>query len=163
MLKLVVVGGVMLLASAGQAQNVIVYDDALAAGWSDYSYPDPGIVVDFANPAPVHSGAASVAVTYNGSFAALSLRTATPLDGAAYSAIRFWIYGGAGDTNIDVFTQATDDGAGSFVTVEPRRIDDEFVPLSAHFGPQCLQDLAESRHIAHAWHITQARFPGRQQ
>ena len=37
------------------------------------------------------------------------------------------------------------------------------MPLSAHFGPQCLQDLADSRHIAHAWDITQARFPRRQQ
>jgi sugar lactone lactonase YvrE len=103
----------MLLASAGQAQDAAVYTDALAPGWSDWSYPNPA--VNFANGAPVHAGAASIAVTFDAPFAALSLRTAAPLDGADYSAIRFWIHGGAAGIDVDVFTQATDDGPGSAV------------------------------------------------
>lgn len=103
----------MLGASHAGAQNLVIYGDALAPSWSDWSYPSPGIVVNFANGAPVHAGADSVAVTFNGAFAALSLRTSPVVTGASYTSLRFWIFGGAGGTHLDVFTQATDGGAAS--------------------------------------------------
>ena len=65
---IITVGGMMFLASAAQAQDVVVYGDALAAGWSDYSY---GVTVDFASNSAPRSGVASIAVTPDSGLGAL--------------------------------------------------------------------------------------------
>lgn len=88
--------------------DLVIYDDNLAAGWHDWSWDS---TVNLANGAPVHGGTASTAVTYNAAWAAFSLRTATPLNAAEYSAIHFWVYGSTGGNSLQLYTQATDDGA----------------------------------------------------
>ncbi len=102
-------GGLLLAGRAG-AQNLVVYQDALGASWSDWSY---SVTTNFSNGAPVHAGTASIAVNVTGAYGALSLRTSPPVAGAAWDAIRFWVYGSPGGTSLDVFTQPTDGGAGS--------------------------------------------------
>ena len=88
--------------------NRVVYDDALAAGWEDWSWDS---TVNLANGTPVKSGTASAAVSYNAAWAGFSLRTALPLSGADYDAIRFWVYGDPGGNSLQLYTQATDGGA----------------------------------------------------
>ncbi len=41
-------------------QSIVVYDDALASGWQDWSYD---ATINFDNASPVHSGAKSIAAT----------------------------------------------------------------------------------------------------
>lgn len=93
----------------------IVYDDALASGWENWSYFG-NIGVDFANAVPVQSGSASIATTFNMADAALSLRISPALDGTAYESLSFWAYGAAGSgTELNVFLQETDGGAAVLV------------------------------------------------
>jgi hypothetical protein len=85
----------------------VIYDDALAAGWENWSWTE---AVDFANPAPVRSGSASIAVTFEAAYQGFSLRTAPPLSTAGYSALAFAIYGGAGDSQLSLSIQPADTG-----------------------------------------------------
>lgn len=84
----------------GQAQSVRtiadspVYTDALAIGWEDWSYG--GITTSYTNTSPVHSGSASIAVTYTGGWSGLQVGFhGTNLDISAYDTLRFWINGGS--------------------------------------------------------------------
>lgn len=61
-----------------------VYTDSLQ-GWTDYSWP-PGAAI-FGATSPVQSGTKAIAVTV-AQWQALSLHTASPISGSAYSAIR---------------------------------------------------------------------------
>ncbi|HNT55658.1 MAG TPA: glycoside hydrolase family 44 protein [Anaerolineaceae bacterium] len=75
------------------AEDLVVYDETLAAGWQDWSW---GAEIDLANGEPVHTGTYSAAVTLTGSnWGALYLGRNTPLSTSGYSGIRFWIHGGA--------------------------------------------------------------------
>jgi hypothetical protein len=70
-----------------------VYTDALEAGWQDWSW---NITVDYANPSPVQSGAASLAVTFNQGWDGLQFGYhGAQLDVSAYDTLRFYIHGGA--------------------------------------------------------------------
>jgi mannan endo-1,4-beta-mannosidase len=92
------------------ATDLVVYGDALAAGWENWSW-DTG--VNFANGSPVQSGAQSMSVTYNAAWAGLSLRSAAPINTANYSGISFWAYGAAGSGPVGFNIQTIDGGAAS--------------------------------------------------
>jgi alpha-L-arabinofuranosidase len=66
-----------------------LYDDGFANGWQDWSWA----AVNSANPAPVNSGASSIAVTA-AAYSALRFHHA-PLDTQGYTNLTFWINGGA--------------------------------------------------------------------
>ncbi|MEZ4716074.1 MAG: hypothetical protein R2851_08295 [Caldilineaceae bacterium] len=55
--------------------DLTVYADALAPGWEDWSWDS---AVDLANAAPVYSGAASIAVTYEAAWAGFSCARSRP-------------------------------------------------------------------------------------
>jgi len=75
------------------AQDLAVYTDGLLNGFQDYSY---GGGSNFANAAPFHNGAPSIAFTGNASFNAVSFYHATGTFAAgAYSGLRFFLNGGA--------------------------------------------------------------------
>jgi hypothetical protein len=96
-----------LASRAAAASDLVVYDDALAAGWENWSWDT---TADFESTTQVHSGTKAIAVTHTAAWAGLSLRAATPVNTAGYAAIAFWVYGGAGGSQLTVNTQATDDG-----------------------------------------------------
>ena len=75
---------------AGTA-DLIVYGDSLASGWQDWSWSDAN---NFANASPVHSGAASVAVSFSGAWDGLSLRAPAAVSTSGYTAVTFWVHGG---------------------------------------------------------------------
>jgi hypothetical protein len=101
-----------LTASLRAAGDLTIYGDALAADWQDWSW---GTTVQLANATPTHAGsAAAIAVTYTQPWAGLSLRASSPLDTNLYSAITFWVHGGASGTRqVRFFTQQNDGGGDS--------------------------------------------------
>ena len=74
----------------GWALTGSVYDDALAAGWENWSWAS----VDFENAAPVHSGSHSIAVTCSGGWQGLYLHHPGVYT-AGYTRLRFFIKGDA--------------------------------------------------------------------
>ncbi|CAN5778724.1 hypothetical protein BH10CHL1_BH10CHL1_23610 [soil metagenome] len=121
--------------------NFVIYTDALANGWEDWSWDS---TTDLACTVQARSGSQSVAVTYDVANAGLSLRAPAVLDTAGYSAIEFWVYGVPGGSQISFYTQATDDGADSpFADVNaPADVWTRFrIPLSALGNPTTIARL----------------------
>lgn len=91
--------------------DLIVYDNALAANWQDWSWSSTN---NFANATPTHAGAAAIAVTYSQAWAGLSLRAPSALNASLYSAITFWVHGGnSGTRQLNFYIQQTDNGGNS--------------------------------------------------
>ena len=93
--------------------NVVVYDDALASDWQDWSWG--GVTNDFNRTSPVHTGSASIAVTYTAGWSGLQLGDWQRLDVSAYDALRFYVHGGSGGGQT-VQVQVGDSNTGTFVT-----------------------------------------------
>lgn len=97
------------------ATDLVVYDDALAAGWQNWSWDT---TVNFAATAQVKTGTKAIAITHTKAWAGFSVRAPAAINTAGYSAIRFWIYGHG--RSLVLYTQPTDDGAASpFFTFTP--------------------------------------------
>lgn len=82
----------LLLASglASAQTDRTIFDEALAAGWQDWSWA----TVDTASTAQAHTGAVSIAVTAP-AWSALYLRSAdAPVDTQGYLNLTFWLHGG---------------------------------------------------------------------
>ncbi len=95
----------------------VIYDDALATGWDNWSWAQ----VDLANSTPVHSGTHSVAVTFGG-WQGLYLHKAG-LDTLGTTHLRFFIHGGtSGGQQMNVFMNLDVNGQdqnGPAVSVPP--------------------------------------------
>ncbi len=99
------------------AADLPVYDDGLAAAWQDWSW---STTVNFATNSPTHGGTAAIAITYNQAWAGFSLRAPVPIDTSPYTAVTFWVHGGAAGTRqLTLFTQQSDNtGNSSTVNVD---------------------------------------------
>lgn len=85
-------------AAAPRSDSQAIYTDALAAGWSNWSWA----TVNLQTAAPVHSGSYSIAVTY-GAWQGLYLHY-PELPTSGYTQVRFFIHGGsAGGQQIDLY------------------------------------------------------------
>ena len=118
-----------------------LYDDALAANWQNWSWNS---TVNFSSTNPHHSGTAATAVTLNQAWAALSLRAPSPLTGSLYTAVTFWVYGGANPSQLQFSIQQTDAGSQSNqVSIDaPAGVWTQFtVNLSALGNPSTLARL----------------------
>lgn len=92
---------------ASAAGDLVVFGDALSAGWQNWSW---SATVDFANAAPAR-GSASVSADFTAPWAGLSLRIDPALNAADHAAVAFWAHGGASGTRpLDVFIQQSDGG-----------------------------------------------------
>ena len=90
-LGLIVGGLALLLAGEARAQAPLpVYTDYLVNGFQDWGWATR----NYANPSPVHSGTASVAVTITAPGEGLQIYH-PDLDSRLYSSVSFWINGGA--------------------------------------------------------------------
>ena len=119
-----------LVASGARAQQTI-YDDSLAAGWGNYSWA----ANDLNNASPVHGGAHSIKVTVAaGSYGALELRAASPLDATKFGALTFWIHGGPTGGQSHLVVKASvggkQQGGVSFPTPEANKWTQVTVPLA---------------------------------
>lgn len=121
--------------------DTIVYDDALAGGWQNWSWNS---AVDFANSTPAR-GARAIAVTFQQGWAGLSLRSDSPLNGADYSAVTFWAHGGAtGERTVYFYIQQTDGGNETpkqQLTIPASTWTQFTVPLSALGNPATIKRL----------------------
>jgi hypothetical protein len=97
-------------ATSAPASDLIVYGDALATGWQNWSWDT---TVNFANTNPVQSGANSMSLTYTGGWGGLSLRAPSAVNTTGYSGITFWAYGATGGGPVGFYIQTTDGGAAS--------------------------------------------------
>ncbi len=110
--------GITMGTVASAASDAVIYDDALAADWADWSW---SATLDFANTSPTYGGSTrSISVDYTAAWGRLSLRRSTPLDTTGYDRIAFKVHGGSSGTRqLDFYTQTTDTGGESpYVTVD---------------------------------------------
>ena len=134
-------GSIQPARASSEQSDVIVYDDVLASGWVDWSW---NTGVNFQNASPVHTGNHSLAITYNAAWAGLYLHVNSTLNGHAFTALRFWIHGGAsGGQGLDVVLYDANNQAGPAVSVTPlanawSQID---VPLSALGSPTAISGI----------------------
>ena len=91
------VPGYLAAGSLGPRAGLVVYDDALADGWQDWSW---NIDDNLANSSPVHAGTASIAVTFSTAWDGFKLGRPSALDISAYDRLQFWIHGGSGGQEI---------------------------------------------------------------
>ncbi|MBX7235279.1 MAG: glycoside hydrolase family 44 protein [Caldilineales bacterium] len=96
------------------AANKVIYADALAAGWQDWSWNTTRAVA----ATPRHGGANSLAVTHTAAWGGLYFHANTPIDTAGYTHLRFWIHGGAtGGQRITVVLNGS--GAQTYAVTAP--------------------------------------------
>ncbi len=121
-------------AFAARAADLMIYEDALAGGWQDWSW-NTTLSTDTVNKA---TGTSSLAVTHTAGWAGLSLRASPAINTAGYSSIRFSVYGRANGGALAVSIQTTDSGpvSNQFVlTPTPNAWKVINVPLSALGNP----------------------------
>jgi hypothetical protein len=86
------------IASAAAAQDLVIYDEVLHAGWQSWSWA----AVNSGSTAYAHGGARSIEVRIRGAWQALALHHA-PLPSSPYATLSFWIHGGgAGGQKLQV-------------------------------------------------------------
>lgn len=94
--------GLLIAPLRATAANLMIYDDALASGWDDWSWSTTAS----ANTNRKKIGTASLAVKYNSGWAGLSYHAGIAIKGADYSAIRFWVYGSTGSGLLRLYTES---------------------------------------------------------
>jgi hypothetical protein len=124
------------------AADITVYTDNLATGWADWSWDT---TVNLASSTAVHSGSVSVAASYTAQWGGLRIHANTALTGADYSAVRFWIHGGAPGgqaVQLKVIT-AADGNWDSFASITPQSGSwtEVTVPLASLGSPPTIADL----------------------
>ena len=91
--------------------DLVVYGDALASNWQDWSWSS---TVNFANSTPIHQGTASIAVSYSAGWAGASLRAPSVINTTSYTGISFWAHGGSsGSRSLNFYIQQNDGGGNS--------------------------------------------------
>lgn len=101
--------------SGGNGAGTLVYGDALANDWSNWSWDS---TVNLANTSPVHTGTHSAAVTSNTGWSCFSLRKGTAVSTASFDRITFRVHGGSGaNKSFRFYTGSADSGSTTpFVT-----------------------------------------------
>ncbi len=108
----------------------IVYDDALANSWQDWSW-DP-ITRNLSNSSPVHSGSHSIAVTFTDGWGGLQFGHQPALDLSPYDTLRFWIHGGtSGGQSVTVHLGSD----SKVITPQANQWKQIDIPLSQLGGP----------------------------
>jgi len=121
---------------------VVVYDDALASDWQDWSWG--GLTRDFNRASPVHNGGASIAVSYTGSWSGLQLGDWQRLDVTAYDTLRFYVHGGSsGGQTIQI--QVGDSTTGASLTQDVIPVADTWtqvdIPLADLGSPRWVSSV----------------------
>jgi hypothetical protein len=107
------------VARPGVGADLVVYDDALAAGWQDWSWDT---TVDLAVGSPAAGGTGtSIGVTYTGAWGGLYLRhPGAAIDLAPFERVRFEIHGGsAGGQQLRLYPVDGSGAAGGSIPLAP--------------------------------------------
>ena len=116
-------------------QTLAIYTDQLlnADNWS-------WATVDMANATPVHSGTRSIKVTA-GAYEAVRVHFSTPISPAPYTALSFWLHGGATGGQPLLLQATVNDQALALVT--KLGVSPEDNPTSQTLSQQAAEKLAE--------------------
>ena len=97
---------------ASAQTDLSLYSDQFDNGWGNYSWSSTTVAAS----TPVHSGANSLAVTYNAQWAGLYFAFPNGVNAANYTSLSFWIHGGGTSAhNIQVKTIV----GGAYVSAIP--------------------------------------------
>jgi len=83
------------VAGRAEAQDLVVYDDALQNGFFDYSYGGVAGDTNFASTAQAHGGTMSIAFIGDTFNAVSFARPGNGVSTAQYPTLHFWLHGGA--------------------------------------------------------------------
>jgi autotransporter family porin len=120
------------------APQFVIYDDALAVGWEDWSWDTDRTLI---NPDPVQSGPTSIAVRITNSWGALYLRSLTPTSTAGYTHLEFYIHGGSeGGQHLKIMING-DESMVYSVTAEAGAWERISIPLTEIGSPASLIDV----------------------
>jgi hypothetical protein len=119
-----------------QASDLIIYQDALSSGWENWSWDT---TVTFSNTTPVHSGSASIAITYTNGWGGFYLAYPQALAGYDYISIHFWIHGGTQGGQRIRFS--LNDGGETYPFTLTNGWQEITIPLSASGSPSQIDSL----------------------
>ncbi|MBD2753392.1 glycoside hydrolase family 9 protein [Spirosoma validum] len=120
-----------------QPGGLLIYDDALKAGWADWSW---SITRNFNNTSPVKIGSKSLALQYTANWGGLFLHASTPVALSPYTHLQFWVHGGsAAGKRFDV----TFNSSSKAYTVQPTVNTWTLItiPITTLGSPATLSDL----------------------
>jgi endoglucanase len=120
--------------------DIVIYDEALQAGWDDAS--STGVTRNYNNTTPVQVGTKSLSAVYAGR-GVLTLRKSSPAVTTSTTTIRFWIRATA-KANFQVYTQQTDNGASSpviSVSVAANKWQEVVITMSQLGNPASIQKI----------------------
>ena len=121
------------------AADLVVYDDALASNWHDWSW---NITRNLDNTAPVQSGSRSVSVSFTTAWGGFSLNRyeGEEVTLSGYEKLRFWIHGGTtGNQQVRIVINGTD--SAITVTATANTWTQVEIPFSDLGSPAALSSL----------------------
>ena len=110
-LPILALNGLQVTAQSSPAPDYLLFTDALAPGWVNWSW---GTEVDFQQSQNVQTGGRAMAVTYQSAWAGLFLHIDEPVIATEYGALQFWVHGGP--TAGQMLKVVLLDGAGNGLT-----------------------------------------------
>jgi len=109
----------------------VLFGDALASGWSDWSW---GCSRNFANTSPVRIGSRSIRVDYS-AWGGLSLRHASGVPALPTSSVRFWAFSPTtAPLKVSVQTQDSGPESGAYLVTLPANTWTEVTATRAQLG-----------------------------
>jgi hypothetical protein len=136
------------LATPPASCDLPIYQDNLAAGWSDASWNGSYNFAETA-PSPVYTGSFSIGATITSSYGALSVLHVSGISSSPpYTSVVFWIHGGdsgSGVRQLQVLVWANDSSSGEppfQINVLPDQWTQVVVPLSAVGSPTTITRIS---------------------
>jgi hypothetical protein len=135
------------LATPPASCDLPIYQDNLAAGWSDASWDGTYNFAETA-PSPVYAGSASISASITIGYGALSVQHSTGIPAGSYTSVVFWINGGASGSGVRqlqvlVWANASPSGEPPFqINVLPNQWTQVVVPLSAVGSPTTITRIS---------------------
>jgi hypothetical protein len=122
-----------------------IYQDNLAAGWSDASW---NVTYNYTNNTPVYAGSSSIGAMITSGYGALSVLHGSGISSGSYTSVVFWINGGASGSGVRqlqvlVWANASPSGEPPFqINVLPDQWTQVVVPLSAVGSPTMITRIS---------------------
>ena len=120
------------------AADLVIYSDALDAGWSDWSWDTTR---NFSSATPVKSGSAALSARFDAAWAGLYLHPSIAVSTTGYSGLGFWIHGGSsGGQQLRIVANGNE-GATVTVNATAGEWTKVTIPFSSLGNPASLTDL----------------------
>lgn len=115
--------------------DLAIYTDSLSPAWSDWSWDTTHA---FNNPSPVHSGSASISVSFSAAWGGFYLHADPPISTSPFDSLRFWVHGGSSGSQ---GVRLVANGAAVPLSLQANAWSSFSIPLSDLGDPASLSDL----------------------